>query len=72
MILLITCARLYKDDDSYFFACGVWYGGGKNSTPTHMSKSVTPTPQETNQMKRDMRQIKERDFSSPSSIVFFS
>jgi hypothetical protein len=62
MILLITCAPLYKDDVS-FFAYGVWYGGGNNRAPI-MSKSVTPTPQEADQMKRDMQQIKELGFSS--------
>ncbi len=56
-MLLITCAHLYKDDDS-FFAYGVCYGGGKNRSPI-MSKSVIPTTQETDQMKRDIRQIKE-------------
>jgi hypothetical protein len=61
MMLLITCAPLYKDDFS-FFAYGVWYGGGKNRA-TIMSKSVTPTSQETDQMKRDMRQINEIGFS---------
>jgi hypothetical protein len=60
--LLIACAPLYKYDVS-FFTYGVWYGGGNNRAPI-MSKSVIPTPQETDQMKRDMQQIKELDFSS--------
>jgi hypothetical protein len=62
MVLLITCAPLYKDDVS-FFAYGVWYGGGKNRAPI-MSKYIIPTPQERDQIKRDMWQIKELDFSS--------
>jgi hypothetical protein len=51
-MMLIICALLYKDDDP-FFGYGVWYRGGKNRAPV-MSKYVTPTPQETDQMKRDM------------------
>jgi hypothetical protein len=62
MMLLITCAPLYKDNDS-FFAYGVWYGVGNNRASI-MSKSVIPTPQETDQMKRDMQQIKELGFRS--------
>ncbi len=61
MMLLITCAPLYKDDDS-FFGYGVWYGGEKNRSPI-MSKSVIPTTQETDYIKRDMRKIKELGFS---------
>jgi hypothetical protein len=52
MILLIICALLYRDDDP-FFGYSVWYRSGKNRAAI-MSKSVTPTQQETDQMKRDM------------------
>jgi hypothetical protein len=37
-----------------------------------MSKSVIPTPQETDQMKRDMQQIKELGFSSIKFWVLWS
>jgi hypothetical protein len=70
MMLLITCAPLYKDDDS-FFAYGIWYGGRKNSAPI-MSKYVIPTPQKTDQIKRDIRQIKELGFSSIKFWVLWS
>jgi hypothetical protein len=67
MILLIICALLYRDDDPFF----VWYRGGKNRAPI-MIKSVTPTQQETDQMKRDMRKIKELGFSSIKFWVIWS
>jgi hypothetical protein len=70
MMLLVTCAPLYKDDVS-FFAYGVWYRGRKNRAPI-MSKSVTSTQQKTDQMKRDMRQIKELGFSLIKFWVLWS
>jgi hypothetical protein len=42
-----------------------------NTAPT-MSKSVIPTSQETDQMKRDMRQIKELGFISIKFCVLWS